>query len=368
MVDLSDMISERKKAVEISKKEGHWEGWIKPSLKDVGEGIRGTPETLYSLANSMALWPIQKAAGTAKLIAGGTADEARGLEERIGETFGYQPRTEGGKGATELIGKGFDVALKPAKMAGEGVSKLVGPRAGYIAELAAELATFKMAHGVSGKLKTVAKEHATAKTMFDKKMSSLTKEQRHSVQELAKQEVTGDLVKQEKELAKTELEKAYDTQKDIWLGNRDVRVHEAQVESMLLKKEIKATNKAIKTKVPNHKIDEVIQVYIDTKRDPSHAKKYYDDLTPEKQKIVDLSQNLPPEIKTIADKIDQSYQKIGVEALSADVIKNMLDDFAARRWDMGGKKKGARKFGTTTGHAKQRRFTTIIEAWADPRI
>ena len=364
MVDLSYMI-DKKKPPKIAKKEGHWEGWIKPSLKEATGHVTGTLETIGALASGMALWPISKAAGVGQIASGKSVEEARRVEE-VFASKAYQPRTESGRGATGLVGKGFDVALTPARMAGEGMTELVGPRAGYLTELASELAMFKMAHGVGAKGRGAAKEHAIAKNAFNKKMSLLTKEQQHSVKEIAKQQVTKDLVKAEREATKPELEKAYEVQKDLWIGKKDYRVHEAEVEGRLLKKEIVETNKKLKTKVPNHKVDEAIQVYIDTKRDPSHVKKYYDQLTPEKQKIVDLSQDLPPEIKTIADKIEKSYQDIGVEAMDVGVIKNMLDDFASRRWDIRGKKKGTRKFGTTTGHAKQRRFKTIIEAWADP--
>ena len=44
--------------------EGHWEGWIKPTLKEVGEAATiGTAETIMGLASSMALWPISKLRG-----------------------------------------------------------------------------------------------------------------------------------------------------------------------------------------------------------------------------------------------------------------------------------------------------------------
>jgi len=143
MVDLSYMIDEKKK-VASAKKEGHWKGWIKPSLKEVTQGVAATPETLFSLMNGMALWPIQKVAGTSRILAGGTAEQARDTEGQIGEAFGFQPKTEAGMGAGKIIGKGFDIALTPARMAGKGMTELVGPRAGYLTELAGELAMFKM--------------------------------------------------------------------------------------------------------------------------------------------------------------------------------------------------------------------------------
>ena len=113
--------------------------------------------------------------------------------------------------------------------------------------------------------------------------------------------------------------------------------------------------------------DEAAQIYIDTKRNPTHIEKYYDDLTPEQQKVVDLSQNLPEEIKQIAEKIESQYEELGVEGVDAGVLKNMLDDYASRTWDLEGKKgriEKHRKFGRTTRHAKQRKFETVIEGWA----
>ncbi len=69
----------------------------------------------------------------------------------------------------------------------------------------------------------------------------------------------------------------------------------------------------------------------------------------------------------MADKISQSYQKIGEEALGASVIRNMIENYAGRQWDLGpGKSMEAmKKFGTTTRHAKARRLGTIMEGWAE---
>ena len=93
--------------------------------------------------------------------------------------------------------------------------------------------------------------------------------------------------------------------------------------------------------------DKAIQVHIDSKRNPEHITDLYNKLTPEQQKLVDLSQNLPDNIKALTGQIKKSYEDIGFEALESDVIKNVLDNYAGRIWDIP-KEKGTpfRKFGT----------------------
>lgn len=347
----------------LQEKEGQWEGWIKPALKEIGGGIAGTPETLFSLANSMALWPIQKVAGLSRVLTGDTAEEARQTEEQIGQAFGYQPKIKEAQGAVDLVGKGFDLLLTPARMAGDELKHMGYPKAGYLAELGAELATFKIAHGVKGKATSLAKQKSSAKSLLNKKLSDLTIEQRRMVNDLADAKSSPrNIVKEHEIVSKDPLETAYETQKDIWLGKRDLRMFEADIEARLLKKEIKAIDKK---QAPI--LDEAIQVYIDTKRNPSHVEAYYNKLKPEQKRIVTLSQNLSNSIKAIADKIEQSYEGIGAHALSADVIRNTIDNYAARKWDLKGTEaaESMRKFGTKTGHAKARKFETIIEGWAN---
>ena len=83
--------------------------------------------------------------------------------------------------------------------------------------------------------------------------------------------------------------------------------------------------------------------------------------------MVDLSQNLPEWAIDIANKIEQSYKDVGLEALGKDVIRNTIDNYASRKWNLEPPKglEQARKFGTKTGHAKARKFETIVEGWAN---
>ena len=352
------------KPVDLAK-QGKWDGWIKPNLKELAGGIISTPETIYSIANGMALWPIQKAFGVLDIATGGTAEDARATEERIGEKWGYQPKLDATKQAVDIIGKGIDVAMTPAKMAGKSMTQLVGPRTGYLTELAGELATFKMIGGVKEGVKTNIKERAVSKNMLDKKLSDLTKQERTYVNKIAEENLTPvDVIKLKAEADKTGFEKAYEHKKDEWLGKRDVSKLESNVEARLTQKEIKINAK--KTKQNPKDIDEAIEIYIDSERNPEHIVKYFDELKPEQKKIVKLSQNLPDYAKNIAEKIRKSYDKTGIEGLDAEVIYNTIENFAARKWDLEPPKgmENVRKFGTKTGHSKTRKFETIVEGWA----
>lgn len=172
----------------------------------------------------------------------------------------------------------------------------------------------------------------------------------------------------EGERSGNELEKTYEKYKDVWIGNKDVRILKAKVESANLQKDIMEALGKKRYDREAQDIDKAIQIHIDTKRSPEDVKEYWDKLTPEQKRIVTLSQNLPSEVMPVVEAIERDYRKIGLEALEEEVIKNVLDNYAARTWDFGEGKKGAenlRKFGTRTRHALQRKFATIIEGWGE---
>jgi len=158
----------------------------------------------------------------------------------------------------------------------------------------------------------------------------------------------------------------YEKLKDIWFGKKDIKSLKADVETRKLQKLIKDTLGRKKYDLTAKNYDKAIQVYIDTKRNPADVEKYYNKLTDDQKEIVDLSQKLPPEIKQIADYISESYDIVGSEALEADVIKNVLENYVARVWDIkqGQSTEMFRKFGIKTKHAKQRTLSTILEGWS----
>lgn len=154
--------------------------------------------------------------------------------------------------------------------------------------------------------------------------------------------------------------------KDVWFGRKDTRIVQIENEKRRIQSEIKKATGAKKYTAEEKDLDRAIQIYIDTKRNPDHIRKYWRKLSDEQKKIIKLSQNLPSKIKKIANEISKSYHQIGKEARMFDVIKNVLDNYVARVWDLG--KKGSeksRKFGIKTGHSKRRKFATIIEGWAN---
>ena len=356
------------KAREPYVQEGNWEGWIKPTLKEVGEAATvGTVETIMGLGSAIGMWPVSKIRGVGELMRGKTAEEARATEEDI-MSKAYQPKTESARGATGIVGKAFEVGLTPARMFGEGISELIGPKTGYLAELAAELSMFKAVPKVVKKGKARVAKESISRESFDKKMKALDPEQRAVVEGIHKETLEPkNLVKEREKKPDTEVESAYETQKDIWIGEKDLRVHDAKVEASILKDDLRSVGGEKKLPVKDAMgYDEAIQVYIDLKRDPSAVAKYYPELTKEQKQVVQTAKNLPEEVKAIADRIQDSYSEIGVEALDASVIKNMLDNYAARVWEIEPKAptEVGRRFGTKTKHAKQRKFNTILEGWA----
>jgi len=80
-------------------------------------------------------------------------DESKALGQKyVGDKF-YQPQTEMGRGAMELVGKGIEKFLTPSHMAGEFAGKF-DPRLGYFTGLAGELLQFGLTHVAASKAKS----------------------------------------------------------------------------------------------------------------------------------------------------------------------------------------------------------------------
>lgn len=161
--------------------------------------------------------------------------------------------------------------------------------------------------------------------------------------------------------------------KNIWLGNIDVAHARANSEAANFQKDIQATIPKVKRRwgdksveKQNYKdIDQAIHIYLDLKRNPGHLKAFYDKLTPDQKKIVDLSQNLTDAQKEIADKISDQYKLMGETAKDEGLIKDVVDNYVSRAWDFKGKPiETVRKFGINTKHSLQRSLDTILEGWA----
>ena len=122
---------------------------------DIGLGLADAPVRLMS---GMAGWLGGKAGGLSNIVMGSFTDltpeqiteMARETEGIIGEMFTpWWEQPEFSKTLLEPVEKGLDILLIPAKWVGKQGAKL-DPRAGYVLEFLAELATFKGVH-ISGK-------------------------------------------------------------------------------------------------------------------------------------------------------------------------------------------------------------------------
>lgn len=159
---------------------------------------------------------------------------------------------------------------------------------------------------------------------------------------------------------------SYERLKDVWIGNRDIRVLQADVEAdERSRKLLEALDKKRYDKEAKD-WDAAIQLYIDLKRNPAHVTEFSDKLTDRQKQLIERSQRLPAKLRAIADEISQAYAEIGKEAEDMEIIHNVLENYAARVWDLQGKETAPilRRFGTKTHHAKQRVFETIVEGWA----
>lgn len=152
---------------------------------------------------------------------------------------------------------------------------------------------------------------------------------------------------------------------DGYFAERDEKEMEANVDAMNLQNRIKEATNSKKYGKEQIKADMAIQVYIDLKNNPDQLK-YYDKLNRKQKAIVDLAQNLPAELKTIADEIIKLNNDIGLDALDKGIISNVLDNYSMRLWE-NEKQQGSglfRKFGTKTARAKQRTLEGILHGWS----
>uniref|UniRef100_A0A6M3KFS6 Uncharacterized protein n=1 Tax=viral metagenome TaxID=1070528 RepID=A0A6M3KFS6_9ZZZZ len=113
------------------------------NAKELGVQALATSEAAMSLASGMLLFFPSKLYGIMALPFG---REVANIAEEEMAKLGYQPHTDEGKAAMEIVGKGFEIFLSPARKLDEFVSK-VSPRAGYLAGFGAELAEFALTGG-----------------------------------------------------------------------------------------------------------------------------------------------------------------------------------------------------------------------------
>jgi hypothetical protein len=163
---------------------------------------------------------------------------------------------------------------------------------------------------------------------------------------------------------------------DKWLGKREITDFDAKVLAGNRQRAIMAALGKKKFDAECKAIDNAMTHYIELKSFPDHVDHYYQDLKPEDQKAVDLAQNVIPNnpaLKAIGDEMAAEYKAQGQEALDAEVIHELRENYAAHIWNLDKKPptESQRKFGPKTGHAQQRTFDTEIQGLAtgyDPLV
>lgn len=116
----------------------------------LADPLIGTADFGAALGSAALAFPFQKLGGLASMRIGGNVSpeeqvkHAKEMEEFIGQLF-YQPKTEMGQGAMDVVGKAFETFLTPTTMASKQLSK-THPRLGYLLQLTGELAQLGAAH------------------------------------------------------------------------------------------------------------------------------------------------------------------------------------------------------------------------------
>jgi len=195
-----------------------------------------------------------------------------------------------------------------------------------------------------------------------------------------------ELTKKEQAAVAKPTESTWDTIKDVWKkwwAERDDEGMAATITARNLREEI---HNAVKSESKMRgiagrtainrlaaKADAAILLHIDIKNAAAHGQtlqsllgQYGRKLSADQQAIIDQSQSLSPKLQAIANRIIDMNKKSGEQALSEGVIRNALENYAARLWKQEGRKGvPAIKFGVTPGgRQRQRTLGSIIEGWA----
>ena len=170
----------------------------------------------------------------------------------------------------------------------------------------------------------------------------------------------------------TDEEKAFSSVgKMPWVGSRNIATVKAYADSLNHQDRLMEAVGEKKFGPESKRWDYAIQIYRDLKRSPGDVQKYWNQLTDAQKKVVRDAQAIDqnPTLKAIAEKQQAENDAIGELAKDAKVIRNFLDDHANRIWGRDPikleKGESGRRFGTTTRHAKERVYNTIVEGWAE---
>lgn len=162
---------------------------------------------------------------------------------------------------------------------------------------------------------------------------------------------------------------------DYWLGDRQLAETKADLRFLEHGREVAATGGVQATKIGKkhiaaNRLRAAMHLYIDLKdRAEVEFAKFGQALTPQQRELYALSQNLPDDVRAIADRVLAENATIGAEAKDAEVIQNIQDNYTARIWEApsgAAKRTGAGRglFTQKTARAKRRTLSSILEGWA----
>jgi len=208
------------------------------------------------------------------------------------------------------------------------------------------------------------KDGQWAKDYLDKLTKKIDKEK--AIAQAKKQEES--LKETPKEEDKPKEPSPYEKREDDWFGNKDWDQQVHTVEASKIQDAIKTILNKNRYDRDCQNIDQAIHIYLDIKRNPAHVDEYYDELTDDQKKIVNLAATIEdnPGLMKVSEYISEQYEKVGQIAKSQNVIFNTIDNYVARAWKIPKKLSTdiMQKFKTTSRHAKHRVFETILEGQA----
>ena len=153
---------------------------------------------------------------------------------------------------------------------------------------------------------------------------------------------------------------------DKFIGQRQLEEQRANVNTLNKQAAIAEAVGEKGYKFQSQKMDEAMQVYIDLRNNPDQIK-HFNKLTNAQKELVILAQNLPAEVKQIADQIIAENRQMGKQAQQNNIIKQALDIYSARIWQEEPPKRKEflkRKFGTKTARGRARTLEGILHGWS----
>ncbi|MGO9370691.1 MAG: hypothetical protein ACLQBD_01165 [Syntrophobacteraceae bacterium] len=162
---------------------------------------------------------------------------------------------------------------------------------------------------------------------------------------------------------------AFEGGKANWFAARGSAAYRAYADSLNQQDELSRIVGEKTFGPESRKADELVHLYRDIQRSPDDVSKYWDKLNERQRATITEALKVAdnPELKAFAERQQAQEDALGKMATDAGVIRQAMENHVNRIWDLEGKGtqgESFRKFGATTGHAKERMFDTILDGWA----